>query len=97
MTVIAVDTFSLAAGVDRDAFVAADERVQQAFAYQQPGLERRTAASGAGNRWLVIEVWGSHEELDAARAAEAADGAVQAWQELVDMSTRRREVFDTLD
>lgn len=73
MAIYQTMTFRLADGVDVDAFVEADERVQADFAYQQPGLVRRTTARGQGDRsgeWITIGLW---------RCVEDADAAAQRW------------------
>jgi hypothetical protein len=75
MSVIETMTFRLAAGVDEAAFLAADKRLQSDFAYQQPGLVRRTTARGVGDwagEWIVVDLW---------RDGEAADGAAARWDE----------------
>jgi heme-degrading monooxygenase HmoA len=62
-------TFRLAPGVDEAMFRAIDERVQVAFAYQQPGFLRRTLGRHDDGRWLVLTIW---SDPDAASAAERA-------------------------
>jgi hypothetical protein len=74
MAVIETMTFRLADGADEVAFLAVDKRLQTEFAYQQPGLVRRTTARGAGDRageWVVIDLWES---------AAAADACAAAWE-----------------
>lgn len=91
MTVIETTTFRLAAGADEDAFLAADERVQADFAYQQEGMLRRTTARG-DEGWIVIELFWSAEAADAAARQRDSDPAVATFMELVDpasVQTRR--------
>lgn len=73
MAVIETMTFRLRDGADQDAFLAVDKRLQSDFAYQQPGLVRRTIARGHGDHaqeWLVVDLWWS---------AAAADDCAQRW------------------
>jgi hypothetical protein len=95
--VVEILRFMLAAGVDESAFRAADKQVQAAFAYQQPGLLRRTTARGRDGSWTVIDVWTS--ELDADRAGErwGHDAATEAFTRLVDPASLSSERFETLD
>ena len=73
MGVIETMTFRLREDADEAAFLAVDKRLQSDFAYQQPGLVRRTTARGQGaraNEWLVVDLWWS---------ADAADACAQRW------------------
>ena len=75
VAVIETMTFRLVDGADEAAFLAVDKRLQTEFAYQQPGLLRRTTARGIGDRageWVVIDLW--------ARAADA-DACAQRWDD----------------
>jgi len=65
-------TFRLAEGVDEDAFLDADRRVQQEVAVFQEGFVRRTTARGADGAWLVETVWDDDACADAA-AGERTD------------------------
>jgi hypothetical protein len=56
---------------DEAPFLALDRQIQTEFAYQQPGLTRRTTARSEDGEWIVITLWAS---------AEAADAAALAWQ-----------------
>jgi hypothetical protein len=66
--VIEIMRFRLAPGCDEAEFIAADSRLQQDFAYQQPGLLRRTTPRGADGDWLVIELWHAAADADACAA-----------------------------
>jgi hypothetical protein len=68
--VIKILRFELAPGADEAAFLEADKQVQVEYAYQQPGLVRRTTARGDDGRWVVIDLW---------RSAEAADAGDEGW------------------
>jgi hypothetical protein len=95
--VVEILRFRLAPGVDDSAFRAADKQVQTEFAYQQPGLVRRTTARGRDGSWVVINVWSN--EADAGRAGErwGRDPITEAFTGLVDPSSLRSERFETLD
>jgi hypothetical protein len=94
---IVVWTFRLKDGIDEDAFLAANERLQTEFVYQQPGFVRRTTARGKDGEWLVIGVWSSRAE--AATAGEAAKGnpISHAANAMVDPSSLIVKRFETLD
>ncbi|HEV7887004.1 MAG TPA: hypothetical protein VGO92_05560, partial [Acidimicrobiales bacterium] len=78
-------------------FVAADARVQTAFAYFQDGFVRRTTARGGDGRWLVLAVWASAAAADGAEQAAQSDPATGALAALVDAGSVRAERFETLD
>ena len=64
--VIEVTTFRLAAHADETAFLAADRRVQTQFMATLGGFRRRTTARGTAGEWLVIVLWNSASDADAA-------------------------------
>src|SRR3954471_20110545 len=99
MGLIETDTFRLAGDATEEDFLAADRQVQTQFAYQQPGLVRRTTArrDAEGGGWIVVTVWFDAEPADAAAGRAAADRTVSAFEGLVDARSRRRERFVTLD
>jgi heme-degrading monooxygenase HmoA len=87
-------TFRLAPGVEDDAFLALDKRIQTELVPNQSGFLRRTTARRDGE-WLIVTLWWS-EELAAAFAESAKDHALQQEFERVTqgVSTAR---FETLD
>jgi hypothetical protein len=90
VAVIETMTFRLAGGADEAAFLAADKRVQSDFAYQQPGLLRRTTARGEGDRageWIVIDLWATAADADACAARWDEDPVAQELMAFVDAST----------
>ena len=89
--------FRLAPGCDEAKFVAADHQLQQEFAYQQPGLLRRTTARGAHGDWVVIDLWRSAADDDACAARWDSDPVVAAFMALVDASSVTSERFQQLD
>lgn len=100
MAVVETMTFRLADGADIPAFLAADKRLQSEFAYQQPGLGRRTTAHGNGDRsgeWIVIDRWRNSEDADASSARWDDDPAAQAFMAFVDRSTVDIRRYSDLD
>ena len=97
MALIQTMTFRLATDTaDRD-FLAADRRVQSEFFYGQPGIVRRTTGRGQDGEWIVIVLWGSARDADAAETAGRADPAVKQFDATVDASTVVTKTYETLD
>lgn len=89
--------FRLAPGGDEAAFLAADRRVQEDFAYQQPGLLRRTTARGQDGTWIVIDLWRSAADADACDARWESDPVAQGFMALLDRSSVVVERYMPLD
>ena len=94
---IEIMTFRLRPETSEADFLAADRRVQVDFAYQQPGMIRRTTGRNPDGTWVVIDLWAS-----AADAASYVDGwnrepAPLAFMGLVDDATVVTQSFETLD
>ena len=89
--------FRLPDGSDEAAFLAADRRVQEEFAYQQPGLLRRTTARGDDGGWIVIDRWRSAADADACDARWERDQVTQAFMAWLDRSTVTTERYHPLD
>jgi hypothetical protein len=90
VAVIETMTFRLVEGTDEDAFLAVDKRLQSDFAYQQPGLLRRTLARGVGDRageWVVVDLWAGGAEADACAVRWDDDPRAQEFMALVDPSS----------
>jgi hypothetical protein len=79
--------FRLAPNGDEAEFLAADRRLQEDFAYQQPGLLRRTTARGEDGSWVVIDLWRSPADADACAVRWQADRVAQAFMALLDRSS----------
>jgi hypothetical protein len=97
MSVVETQTFRLRDGVDEAAFLAADRRVQEEFIWRQPGFARRTTARGADGEWLVVLLWGSLAEAEAAHAAFETDPATKDLRDSVDVASVRVNRYETLD
>jgi len=94
--VIETLTGRLAAGVDEDAFLAADRRFQQEFVPNQAGFVRRTTARGAGEgEWLVLTFWGTVDDADHSARLAKVDAVASAFLAMLeDAATQRYETLD---
>ncbi len=88
--------FRLAPGVDENDFCRADKALQEGFAYQQPGLLRRTTAR-SNEGWIVIDLWRSEDDADRCADRWETDPAVATFLELVDRSSVTTERYHELD
>jgi hypothetical protein len=95
--VIEILRFKLAPGVDEAEFLAANKRLQMDFAYQQPGLLRRTTARGAGGEWVVIDLWRTWADADRCDTRWGKDEVSAHFQTLVDRSTVQVHRYSELD
>ncbi len=93
---IEILTFALRPGVDDERFIAVDGRVQTEFAYQQPGLARRTTGRNDQGRWLVLHVWSSDQAAEAAHQAFEVSELGAEFTSLIDSGSIRRERFTGL-
>ena len=94
MAVIEICTFT---ATDDDALRAADARMQTDFAYQQPGMLRRTTARGDNGDWCVVTLWESLDAAVKARTAAEADETASAFWALVDADSVRIQRFTPLE
>jgi hypothetical protein len=95
--VIEILQFRLVPDTDEAAFLAADRGVQTEFAYQQPGLLRRTTARGDDGEWIVIDVWRSDADATAADERWEQDPAARRFMSFVDRTSVRTKRYATLD
>ena len=94
---IEITTFRLTTATDEDAFRAADKRLQSDFAYRQAGLLRRTTARNDQGGWIVIDLWQSESDADAAATTGASDPVTARFMSFVDATTVHTKRYDTLD
>jgi hypothetical protein len=95
MAVLEICTFVPSAA--DDVMRAADARMQTGFAYQQPGLARRTTARDGDGRWCVVTLWASYDDAAAAEAAARSDDVARAFWSLVDDSSISVQRFTLLE
>ncbi|MBO0808357.1 MAG: hypothetical protein J2P32_08665 [Actinobacteria bacterium] len=88
--------FRLADGCDEGVFLAADRRLQEDFAYQQPGLLRRTTARGEGGAWIVIDLWRSAADADACAARWERHPLARAFMDTIDRSSVTTQRYQEL-
>jgi hypothetical protein len=79
--------FSLAADANEADFLQADKALQENFAYQQPGMLRRTTARGAAGNWIVIDLWASVADSEACAARWDTDPFAKRFMGFVDRAT----------
>lgn len=94
--VIELMQFRLLAGTHDKEFLAADRRLQTEFAYQQPGLLRRTTTRGQNGEWLVIDHWRTDRDADACAERWDQDPIAQSFMDLIDRSSVRVQRFWTV-
>jgi hypothetical protein len=95
MAVIETRTFRLADGVDEAEFLEADEQARTGFLYHQPGMLRATTARADDGEWIVIVLWASYEDADAAAEVERTDPATDRFDHMTAGGERRR--YSTFD
>ncbi len=86
--------FSLADGASEADFLAADKVLQEEFAYQQPGLVRRTTARGEHGDWIVVDLWASAADSDACAAKWGHDPHAQRFMDLVDRASVETDRYE---
>jgi hypothetical protein len=87
--ILVIKRFRLREGVEDDAFVTVDQRLQRDLTCKQPGLLRCVTAKTTDGEWLVVHRWTSSEAADAPSGRGAA--VVDEWMELIDASTASME------
>jgi hypothetical protein len=95
--VIEIMRFRLGRGTAEEEFLAADRRLQEEFAYHQPGLLRRTTARGEDGGWIVIDLWRSAADADACDRRWDTDPVAQAFMALLDPSSVSTERYHELN
>jgi len=95
MAVIETTTFRLADGVDEAAFLEADEEARSGFLYHQAGMMRATTARADDGDWIVVVLWASYEDADAAAEVERADPAMDRVSHMFAGAERKR--YSTFD
>jgi hypothetical protein len=93
--IIELMAFSLKGGADEAAFIAADKRLQAEFAYQQPGMMRRTTAR-SDNNWIVLDLWDTEEHAEACSQKWDGDPIAAEFMSFVDGATVRSKRYEDL-
>jgi hypothetical protein len=70
--------------------------VQTEFAYQQPGLVRRTTAKAADGEWVVITVWSSGAHADMAADAWLEHPLCAAWRDATATKSASERRYEAL-
>jgi hypothetical protein len=97
MALIEATTFRLADDVADTTFLEADERVRTGFLYHQPGMLRATTARDEGDEWIVVVLWASSADADAAAARAEIDQGNTDLMALVDRQSVERKRYSTFD
>jgi hypothetical protein len=92
---IEIMSFKLADGVSDEAFEAVDFRVQTDYAARQTGLLRRTTGHTADGVWIVIMVWRSNEDQEAAGENWGKDPATAEFGDFIDQASADTKYYDT--
>ena len=87
--------FRLADGVDETEFLEADEQARTGFLYHQPGMLRATTARADDGEWIVVVLWASYEDADAAAEVERTDPHMDRLDHMTAGADRRR--YSTFD
>lgn len=95
MAVLEVETFSLVAGTDQQAFRALDEAMQEWCYLNRPGLARRTTARADDNTYVVITLFETAEQSQP-KYYTAAHPVVVAWSAAIAESSRKTTVYSLL-
>jgi hypothetical protein len=93
---IEIRRFRMAEGSSEESFLRADKALQQDFAYQQPGLLRRTTAKSDDGHWVEIELWRSTADADACTDRWPGDPVAQEFMRHVDRGSVTTERYTEL-
>jgi hypothetical protein len=98
MAVIDTLTFRCTDGVEERELLDVDRRVQTEFVPNLPGFVRRTTARAAdGPGWIVVTLWESAAQAEAAEELAGGHDVVRALSALMDPATVVRARYLTLD
>jgi hypothetical protein len=95
--IVEILRFRLSAEADEAAFLEADKRLQTQFAYQQPGMVRRTTARNGDGDWVVIDVWSSKADADRCDQVWEKEPISAEFMGFVDRASMSTERFESLD
>jgi hypothetical protein len=95
MAVLEVETFSLVAGTDPQAFRALDEAMQEWCYLNRPGLARRTTAKQDDGTYIVITLFAEASNSDA-NYYTSKDSVVVNWTVAIKQDSRSLNVYSLL-
>lgn len=95
--IVEILRFQLSRGTDEAAFLEADRRVQTEFAYQQPGMLRRTTAKGPDGTWVVVDLWRSAADAERCDSLWSQQPGTDDFRALIDPNSVTSERYETLD
>jgi hypothetical protein len=95
--IVEILRFRLSPGSDEAGFLEADKRVQTEFAYQQPGMIRRTTARTQDGAWAVIDFWRSAADADRCDQLWGKDPISKGFTKFIEQDSATTERYETLD
>jgi len=95
MAVLEVETFSLVAGTDQQAFRALDEAMQEWCYLNRPGLARRTTAKQDDGTYIVITLFAEASHSDSSYYTRE-DSVVANWSAVIERDSRSLNVYSLL-
>jgi hypothetical protein len=93
---IEVSKFRLVEGVSTEEFLEKNAEYQQCFVYQQPGLLRRTVASGLEGEWVSITSWRSMTDARQSTTESLTSPIAAAFSALLEPTSTVTEYFKEL-
>jgi hypothetical protein len=94
---IEIMTFRLGPGVEESEFLAADRALQEDFAYQQPGMLRRTLANGDSGSWIVIDLWHTRADREACAQRWEEDLVARRFMSFIEPGSITYALYEQLD
>jgi hypothetical protein len=93
---IEVSKYRLVSGVSAEVFLEKNADFQQRFVYQQPGLLRRTVASGLDGEWVSITWWASMKDARRSATDSLTSPTALAFSALLEPESMSTEYFKEL-
>jgi hypothetical protein len=88
--------FRLVDGVSTEDFLEKNAEFQQHFVYQQPGLLRRTVASGLEGVWVSVTWWASMKDARQSATESSTSPFALAFTALLEPTSITTEYFKEL-
>jgi hypothetical protein len=93
---IEISKFRLVSSVTTDDFLEKNANFQQHLVYQQPGLLRRTVASGLDGEWVSITWWESMKDARQSASASLTSPLALEFSALLEPTSLSTEYFKEL-